>query len=538
MSLTAQPARFTPPESETLADWTRHWAEIAPDRAAVIGVDGRTLLSYRELVARCEILARGLAGLGIQPGDVVAMQLPNTADFIALYIAAGMCRAIVQTIHMSYRRADIAPLLRHSGARVAIVESHNKGYRAADELLKARGQIPSLREIVTVGPERVPHTLALDDLIAGATAAEIALTSPHPDDAFVLLYTSGTTAQPKGVPATYRQFLSNARLSAGALGLDMESRLLSAAPFTHLYGLYSIHMTLYAGAGIVVLPSFVPVELAAALRLGRPTALFAAPAHLAACLAQGLLDRDAVSSLRFAMASGSVCPVSVAAAMQDLMESGRFIQLWGMSELQAGTFSRPEDAAATRLATAGRASPGTELRVAGADGAVLPAGREGELQVRGGSVFSGYLNNALANAMAFTADGWFRTGDLARLDSDGNLTITGRIKELINRGGVKINPADTELVLSQHPAVQQCALVPVPDDVLGERICCVLDVRPGQERPSLPGILDWLAQQGVSKIYWPEQLEFVDAMPLTPTRKIIKGRLVENILRPATASAA
>jgi cyclohexanecarboxylate-CoA ligase len=255
MSLTAQPARFTPPESETLADWTRHWAEIAPDRAAVIGVDGRTLLSYRELVARCEILARGLAGLGIQPGDVVAMQLPNTADFIALYIAAGMCRAIVQTIHMSYRRADIAPLLRHSGARVAIVESHNKGYRAVDELL---------------------------------------------------LCTSGTTAQPKGVPATYRQFLSNARLSAGALGLDMESGLLSAAPFTHLYGLYSIHMTLYAGAGIVVLPSFVPVELAAALRLGRPTALFAAPAHLAACLAQGLLDRDAVSSLRFAMACGNI----------------------------------------------------------------------------------------------------------------------------------------------------------------------------------------------------------------------------------------
>jgi non-ribosomal peptide synthetase component E (peptide arylation enzyme) len=178
----------------------------------------------------------------------------------------------------------------------------------------------------------------------------------------------------------------------------------------------------------------------------------------------------------------------------------------------------------------------TELRIAGANGEIMSSGREGELQVRGPSVFAGYLNNAAANIAAFTPDGWFRTGDLARLDADGNLTITGRIKELINRGGVKINPADTELVLAKHPAVQQCALIPVPDDLLGEKICCALHLRPGCQAPTLGELLAWLHQQGVSKMHWPERLELVDAMPLTPTRKIMKAKLAENIL--ATASAA
>jgi acyl-CoA synthetase (AMP-forming)/AMP-acid ligase II len=132
---------------ETLTAWTRHWARVTPGRAAIISAKGQTLLTYGELAARCESLARGLVRCGVKAGNVVAMQLPNSADFVALYIAIGMCRAIVQTIHMSYRRADIAPLLRHSGATLAIVEPQNKDYRAADELLQTRERIPRLRPL-------------------------------------------------------------------------------------------------------------------------------------------------------------------------------------------------------------------------------------------------------------------------------------------------------------------------------------------------------------------------------------------------------
>jgi len=531
------PDRLPTDHPQTLAAWTRHWAGSIPERPALIDERGQILLTYGQLAARSEGLARGLIRLGIKAGDVVAMQLPNTSDFVTLYIAIGMCRATAQPIHMSYRRADIAPLLRHSGAIIMLVGPQENS-RTGDELLLAREQIPSLRAVVTIGAERIAGALSIDDLVADVAHADIPLVPPQTDDRFVLLYTSGTTAQPKGVPATYRHFLGNAALSAEVLHLDGEMRLLSAAPFTHLYGLFTVHMALYAGAAMVLLPSFTPAGLADALRSARPTTLFAAPAHIAACLAQRLLDASVLSSLRFAMTSGSLCPAPLAAAMQELMPQGRFIQLWGMSELQAGTFTRLEDPAAVRLKTAGRASPGTELRIAGAGGEILASGREGELQVRGTSVFAGYLNNIAANAAAFTADGWFRTGDLARLDADGNLTITGRSKELINRGGVKINPTDTELVLSKHPAVQQCALIPVPDDLLGEKICCAIHLRPGCQPPTLAELLAWLRQQGVSKIYWPERLEFVEAMPLTPTRKIIKAKLAANILGRTTASAA
>jgi len=159
---------------------------------------------------------------------------------------------------------------------------------------------------------------------------------------------------------------------------------------------------------------------------------------------------------------------------------------------------------------------------------VLPADTEGELQVRGLSVFDGYLDNAQATAEAFTGDGWFRTGDLARLDAQGNLSITGRSKEVINRGGVKFNPADVEAVIAAHPAVELCAIVPMPDPVLGERACCFVVARGGAEI-DLDAIRAWLARHGIAKTKWPERLEVIEEMPMTPTRKIKKAELAKRV---------
>src|SRR5262245_32123450 len=169
-----------------------------------------------------------------------------------------------------------------------------------------------------------------------------------------------------------------------------------------------------------------------------------------------------------------------------------------MSEMQAGTFTRPGDPMAVRAGTAGRASPGTELRIA--DGTTpLSTGSEGELQARGASVFAGYLDNTDATATAFTADGWFRTGDLARLHAAGNLEITGRLKDVINRGGVKFNPADVEAAIGTHAAVAQCAIVPTPDPVLGERACCFLVLRPGAAAVTLDDLRAFLAAKEIAK---------------------------------------
>jgi cyclohexanecarboxylate-CoA ligase/acyl-CoA synthetase len=277
---------------------------------------------------------------------------------------------------------------------------------------------------------------------------------------------------------------------------------------------------------------FTPAALADALERFRPTGLFVAPAHMFACLNEGLLTRERLSSLRFVLISGSVCPPALAHAVQERMPNGEVLQLWGMSEMQAGTFTRPGDPLAVRAGTAGRASPGTELRVADGD-TPLPAGTEGELQARGHSVFEGYLDNADATAAAFTGDGWFRTGDLARLDAAGNLEITGRLKDVINRGGVKFNPADVEAIIGAHAAVAQCAIVPMPDPVLGERACCFVVLKPGGAAVTLDDLRAWLTTKEVAKARWPERLEIIDEMPLTPTRKIKKAELAARAVRSA-----
>ena len=204
-------------------------------------------------------------------------------------------------------------------------------------------------------------------------------------------------------------------------------------------------------------------------------------------------------------------------------------QLWGMTELAAGTYSYPDQDMEVGINSAGPAAPGNEIRVVDPEtGEAVSADTEGELQVRGSSVFPGYLDNPQANADAFTDDGWFRTGDLAVINQGGNLKITGRIKDVINRGGVKYNPAEIEEILLTDPKFVMVAIAPVPDASLGERACCFVQMNPG-ESTDLEDICFLLKNKNISKNKWPERLIMVDEMPLTPTRKVIKNRLIEQL---------
>ena len=318
--------------------------------------------------------------------------------------------------------------------------------------------------------------------------------------------------------------LGNARLSAPEHQITAEDVVLSAAPYSHLFGLYSFHLALAVGAANLLLPAFTPPDLAATIEKGKATALLTAPAHLAACLGAGLFDQHDISSLRLAIVSGSACAPDLARAFDAKMANGAMTQLWGMTETQAGLYTRPGDGIEVGAASAGRPSPGTEVRIAGPDDLPLGPGEEGELQVRGSLLFPGYYDNAQANAEAFTADGWFRSGDLATMDAAGNVSLTGRIKDLINRGGVKYNPLDVETLLDRHPKVQQSAIVPMADEVLGEKACCFV-VPAADGAPTLEELCAYLLEHEIAKTKLPERLELVDEMPLTPTRKIIKGRL-------------
>ncbi|MDX1376974.1 MAG: AMP-binding protein [Burkholderiales bacterium] len=510
--------------NDTLSGWLDARAAESPRHAAIRTLGGE--IAYVELRARCERFASGLHALGIGRGDVVTVQLPNVPEFLVAYLAIARLGAVMSTAHMPYRGAELRTLLGHSRARAHVCLSKTKDGAPAAEALKLKSQLPTLEHVIALG-ETVPGVHGFSELLASHAPLPEDLESA-PADPFLLLYTSGTSASPKAVPLSYQNMLGNARLSAPEHRVTADDVLLSGAPYSHLFGLYSFHLALAVGATCLLLPAFTPPEFAQAIARGRPTVLFVAPAHLAAMLKGGLLDSTDLSSIRLVIVSGSACPPDLVRAVAAKLPNGRVTQLWGMTEMQAGMYTRPDDDVEVAARSAGRPSPGTEVRIMGPDGAEAGVDAEGELQARGPLLFPGYFDNAEANAAAFSADGWFRTGDLAARDAAGNVRISGRSKDIINRGGVKYNPRDIETLLDAHPEIAQAAIVPLPDEVLGERACCVIVPR-GEPAPTLEALCAYLIERGVARNKLPERLETVAEMPLTPTRKIIKGRLIELI---------
>jgi cyclohexanecarboxylate-CoA ligase len=508
---------------DTLATYLHRWARETPDALAV-AAPGRPPLTFAQAGERSERLAAALAAHGIKRGDVIAVQLPSSPDFILVYYAAAQIGAVLSTLHMPYGPAEAEPLLRHSRARAVVCGGATDKTDPPAMFTALQARLPNLAHIVTVGPAR-PGVLSLADLIA--TGDRTALPpGPVAADPAIMCYTSGTSAAPKGVPHSWQSLLANPRVCATIFKIAPGDRVLSGPPLSHAFGVWVANLALMCGATLLCLPVFTPPALAELLEQARPTHAFAAPAHMASLLHSSLLNGRDVSSLRQLVMSGSYCAPALKREVEARLGGGKVFELWGMTETFAVLMGDPDDPAELRHGFIGRATPGSDARVAGADGNELARGQEGELQVRGPSVFAGYFDNAGANAGTFTADGWLRSGDLAVMNEGGYMRMTGRLKDIINRGGVKFNPADVEALIERHAGVLQSAIVPMPDPVLGERACCFVTVRPGTAL-TLADVLAWLAQHQVAKPQWPERLEVIDAMPLTPTRKIIKGELIK-----------
>ncbi len=503
----------------TVRKWLSHAAAQTPDKPAI--VTSTATLSFREVHRRSERLARALRARGLDRGNVIAIQLPNIPEFMIAYFAASMLGAVLAPLHMPYRAREMEPLLRHAGARLVICGPAIGDYVPAEAFLALCEAVGSLTDVVSVGPAH-PGTLAFQELIETGPFSDVGESSAAGDPA-ILCFTSGTSAAPKAVVHSSYTMLANNRLCEPLYGLSENDILLSGAPFTHAFGICIINFALSVGATQLLLPAFRPDLLVETLATGRPTMLFAAPAHIAACLKAGLLAEKDLASLRLATISGSVCPPRLARRLQELMPGGKVMQMWGMTELFMGLNTRLADSEKVRCESIGGPTPQMQVRIVDERGLPISDGQSGELQIRGPSVFARYHNNAQANEESFV-DGWFRTGDLACRDSDGNFHITGRLKDLINRGGIKINPADVEALIDEHPKVLQSAIVPMPDEVLGEKACAFIVPREGAS-VTLAEICEWLRAKDVAKIKWPERIELIAQMPMTPTRKIIKGLL-------------
>lgn len=511
-------------EDDTLTRWIATNVARAGDATAAIM--GDVSITYRELAQQAEKFAGGLYEIGVRPGDVVSVQLPNTLDFVVAYLGITRLGAVLSTVHMPYRTAEMTTLLKHSGCVAFIGYGATKDFAPAKEVLALKPQLPRLHHVISVG-EKVEGTISFDAL-KQSTAKLPGDIVPSPSDPFLLLFTSGTSASPKAVPLSYQMTLGNARVSAAEHKMRDGELVLSVAPFTHLLGLYAFHLTTRVAGAHVLFPVFAPADLSAAINRHRPTVLVCAPAHLVGMMINGLLETTDFSSIRLIITAGSALSPDVAKAVSAKLSSGFLTNLWGMTELQAGLYTRPGDPFDIATTTSGRPAPGADVRIADLDDRPVATGEEGELQIRGGLLFRGYYNNTDATGQAFAPEDWFRTGDLAVMDAGGNVRITGRKNDVINRGGIKYNPLDIENFLLAHPKVAEVAIVSIPDAVIGQRACCFVVPR-GNARPTLEELCAYLLERGVSKVKLPERLEVIEQMPITPTRKIMKGKLRDLI---------
>ena len=418
--------------SDTLSGWLRRNARADPEGAAL--VDGRGAVSNAALDARAAAIADGLHHAGVRPGEVVAVQLPNTREFVEVFLAVCALGAVAAPLDTALRGPALAARLGRSRARMLVAPSRIGGFSPVGWWSGRRADIPLLRAVAVIGGEapETPGALPYERLAAGGPPLPRDWRAPTAADPFLLLHTSGAASGlPRAVPLNYHQMLSAARLGVAGHDVRAGDVVLSTTLFAHGGGLYPLALALAAGAAAALLPDFSPPALADAIEGLRPTHLFAAPAHLAACAetGTGLLDRADLSSLRLVVLAGGAPPPPLVRAVAARLPNGEVGRHWGRAEAPAGLYTRSGDGAEFAARSTGRPPPGTEARIADEHGREVPHGAEGELQVRGPSVFAGYFGDPEATAAAFTADGWFRSGDTARMDPAGAVTLTGRPEE-------------------------------------------------------------------------------------------------------------
>ena len=522
---------------ERLGDLLRRWAEAGGDRVAVSSRDGK--MTYAELDAAADRVAAGLRRLGLSRGDRVVVQLPNVVEFPA--VVFGLLRLGALPIYAlpPHRDHEINYLASHAEAVAYIASDTFAGFHYGELGAAARKAAPSLQHVLLLDgadDERngvINLRRLLEEPIDAAEARAAADTDP-PDasDVAFFLLSGGTTGLPKLIPRTHDDYAYNVAASADVCGLNPSTVYMVALPAAHNFplGCPGIMGTLAAGGRVVMAPSPRPEDAMAVVEAERVTITALVPALVVRwleALAAGTERRFDLSSLEVLQVGGARLAPEVARRVGPAIRC-KVQQVFGMAEglLNYTRLDDPEDVV---VGTQGRPlSPGDEVLVVGPDGAPVPDGEPGELLTRGPYTIRGYYRADAHNAKAFTADGYYRTGDIVRRDEAGNFMVEGRAKDLINRGGEKISAEEIENLLLAHPAVQEAAAVAMPHPVLGEQTCAYLVLRP-DEKLDLAALCAYLEERRVARFKWPERLEFVDALPVTNVGKVDKKKLRDDI---------
>ncbi|MCH9675642.1 MAG: AMP-binding protein [Gammaproteobacteria bacterium] len=518
-----------------------HFDRVAaekPDAIAVVDDNSETgiatTLSFRQVKRLADRVAAGLLALGIGPGDVVAAQLPNWWHYFVLYPACARIGAVFNPLMPIFRQRELKFMLGFANTKLVVVPQSFRGFDYPAMIEELRPELPALEQVLVVNG--VDPATSFENVLLSTRwedgldlAAHFAPHQPEANAVTELMYTSGTTGQPKGVMHTANTLLCKSRLAAALFEATPADVVYMGSPLAHQTGfMYACVFSLVNGLKCVLQDVWDPVVAAQKIQDEGCTLTLGSTPFLSDLINHEEVRRYDISSLRLFLCAGAPIPRVLLRASAQSHPNMYVMSAWGMTENGIVTATYPGDSEDKVFETDGRALPGQEVRVVDDTGTVLPSHTEGRLQARGPTTFVGYFQRP--DAYEIDDDWWFETGDNARMDDDGYIRISGRSKDIIIRGGENIPVVEVEELLYRHPAIQDAAIVGMPDARLGERGCAFVQLKPNTEL-TFSQMLSYLNDNKLTKNYLPERLEIVAEFPRTPSGKIQKFKLRETAVQ-------
>ncbi|WP_067896835.1 AMP-binding protein [Nocardia vaccinii] len=519
----------TPLLGDTIGDNLDRTIATFGDRDALIDRVTGTRWNYRELGARVDALASGLLASGIGKGDRVGIWAPNRAEWTLVQYATAKIGAILVNINPAYRMHELRYVLQQAGIRLLVAATEFKGSDYAAMIEQARPECPDLERVVLLDSEEWSALLATG---AAADPAELAAAQRNlsPDDPINIQYTSGTTGFPKGATLSHHNILNNGYFVGELCGYTAEDRICIPVPFYHCFGMVmgNLAATSHGAAMVIPAAAFDPAATLDTVARERCTSLYGVPTMFIAELADPGFSSYDLSSLRTGIMAGSPCPMEVMKQVIDRMGMREVSICYGMTETSpVSTQTRRDDSLSQRTATVGRVGPHLEVKIIDpATGLTVPRGEQGEFCTRGYSVMLGYWNDPGRTGDAIDAGRWMHTGDLAVMDEDGYVAITGRIKDMVIRGGENIYPREIEEFLYTHPDVLDAQVVGVPDPKYGEELVAWIRMREGTMPLDAAALREFCTGK-LAHFKIPRYVHLVEEFPMTVTGKIRKIEMRE-----------
>jgi fatty-acyl-CoA synthase len=511
---------------KTISQALRDTATKFPDHEALIVRHQNTRLTWRELDGEVTRTARGLAGLGLRPGERAGIWASNCVEWVLLQYAAARAGVELVNVNPAYRSHELRYVLKKSKIRALFLYEKDARASYRDILSESRnGDALPLEHVIWLG------TQSWEAMIAGGP--DIADEAAGPHDVANIQYTSGTMGSPKGVMLTHHNLLNNGMGMALGLKATEHDRICAPVPLYHCFGSVIGSMVSVTSGAALILPSaqFDAHATLEAVHAERATALYGVPTMFIAQLTHPEFDSFDLTSLRTGVMAGAPCPIETMRHVVERMHIPELTIIYGQTETSPGlTMSAVDDPLEIRVTTVGKALPNTEIQIVHPEtGARLPVGEMGELCARGYMVMKGYDEDPAATAETIDAEGWVHTGDLAVMRPDGYFSFKGRAKDTIIRGGENIYPREVEDFLHTHPKIADVYVVGLPDAKLGETVLAWVQLKPGVEAGEEE--IREFCRRNIAYFKVPQYIRFVDSFPMTVTKKVQKFLIREQEIR-------